>query len=255
MDANRLKELGLLPLWRLKSGTALDRQPSAPSVESSSIESSLIQQIVPEAQEVILSAASDRDTTIAHADWEQLEQMVSVCTACQLCQTRRKTVFGVGDKQADWLFIGEGPGAREDTLGEPFVGQAGKLLDSMLQALKLGRNQNVYIANIVKCRPPNNRNPQDIEAQQCRPYLLRQIALIQPKLIVTLGKVAAQNLLGSGDSIASLRGKLHEFAGIPLIVTYHPAYLLRSLTDKAKAWEDLCFARETILMQQRKAQQ
>lgn len=110
MDANRLKELGLLPLWRLKSGTALDRQPSVPSVESSSIESSLIQQIVPEAQEVILSAASDRDTTIAHADWEQLEQMVSVCTACQLCQTRRKTVFGVGDKQADWLFIGEGPG-------------------------------------------------------------------------------------------------------------------------------------------------
>lgn len=152
----------------------------------------------------------------------------------------------MGDEQANWLFIGEGPGAREDEQGEPFVGQAGKLLDSMLQAINLSRSQDVYIANIVKCRPPDNRNPQDEEAQQCRPYLLRQIALIQPRLIVALGKVAAQNLLATNDSIASLRGRLHEFTDIPLIVTYHPAYLLRSLADKAKAWEDLCFARKIM---------
>lgn len=190
--------------------------------------------------------SEDRSTVIAHADWERLRQMVTVCTACPLSQTRKQTVFGIGDEQANWLFIGEGPGAREDELGEPFVGQAGKLLDNMLQAISLSRSQDVYIANIVKCRPPGNRNPQDTETQQCRPYLLRQIALIQPRLIVALGKVAAQNLLATDASIASLRGRLHEFSGIPLIVTYHPAYLLRSLADKTKAWEDLCFAYETM---------
>ncbi|MXS84436.1 uracil-DNA glycosylase [Nitrosomonas sp. HPC101] len=192
------------------------------------------------------SGVNDHLTLIARANWEQLRQKVSNCTACPLSQTRKQTVFGVGDEHANWLFVGEGPGAREDELGEPFVGQAGKLLDNMLQAINLGRDRDIYITNIVKCRPPGNRNPQDTEAQQCRPYLLRQIALIQPRLIVTLGKVAAQNLLTTSESIASLRGRLHEFAGIPLIVTYHPAYLLRSLTDKAKAWEDLCFARETM---------
>jgi len=190
--------------------------------------------------------SEDRLTSIAHADWERLRQMVSVCTACPLSLMRKQTVFGVGDEQADWLFIGEGPGAREDELGEPFVGQAGKLLDNMLQAISLSRDQDVYIANIVKCRPPGNRNPQDAEAEQCRPYLLRQITMIQPRLIVALGKVAAQNLLATNASIASLRGRLHEFSGIPLIITYHPAYLLRSLADKAKAWDDLCFARETM---------
>lgn len=239
MDPNRLKELGLLPVWRVRPGT-ISGQPSVQSSDSrehppahteTAVESSIV---------------DDRSALIARANWEQLRQMVSSCTACPLCQTRKQTVFGVGDEQADWLFIGEGPGAREDALGEPFVGQAGKLLDSMLQAINLGREQGVYITNVVKCRPPDNRNPLEMEAQQCRPYLLRQIALIQPRLIVTLGKVAAQNLLATGDSIASLRGRLHEFAGIPLIATYHPAYLLRSLTDKAKAWEDLCFARRTM---------
>ena len=179
-------------------------------------------------------------------NWEQLKQAVAACAACPLYQARKHTVFGVGDVTARWLFIGEGPGGREDELGEPFVGQAGKLLDNMLLAIGLKRDQFVYSANIVKCRPPGNRNPQHTEAEQCRPYLLRQIALVQPRLIVALGKVAAQNLLATGDSIASLRGKLHDFVGIPLIVTYHPAYLLRALADKAKAWEDLCLAKATM---------
>lgn len=236
MDPDRLKELGLLPVWRSRSGVAPTHSPVRP-VAGSSAQPPVLEDILP---------ADNREAVIAHANWEQLRQMVSSCTACPLYQTRKKTVFGVGDEQANWLFIGEGPGAREDEQGEPFVGQAGKLLDSMLQAINLSRSQDVYIANIVKCRPPDNRNPQDEEAQQCRPYLLRQIALIQPRLIVALGKVAAQNLLATNDSIASLRGRLHEFTDIPLIVTYHPAYLLRSLADKAKAWEDLCFARKIM---------
>lgn len=189
---------------------------------------------------------ANQQMDVAAMDWAQLKQTVAVCTACPLSQTRKQTVFGTGDKAASWLFIGEGPGAREDELGEPFVGQAGKLLDNMLQAIGLKRDQDVYIANIVKCRPPGNRNPQPLEAEQCRPYLLRQIALVQPRLIVALGKVAAQNLLATSESLASLRGQLHDFSGIPLIVTYHPAYLLRTLTDKTKAWEDLCFARSTM---------
>ena len=154
-------------------------------------------------------------------------------------------MFGVGDEKADWLFVGEGPGADEDVLGEPFVGQAGKLLDNMLMAIKLKRGSNVYIANIVKCRPPGNRNPEADEIAACLPYLHRQIELIQPKLIVALGKVASNALMGRDATLASLRGKLHEYRGIPLIVTYHPAYLLRTPSEKAKAWQDLCLAVQT----------
>lgn len=178
--------------------------------------------------------------------WDELEVSVAGCTACPLCQTRKRTVFGVGDKNADWLYIGEGPGAQEDATGEPFVGQAGKLLDNMLAAIDLKRGRSVFIANIVKCRPPGNREPTHYEARQCEPYLARQIDLIKPRLIIALGKVAAQNLLGTDAGIGSLRGKLHQHAGIPVIVTYHPAYLLRTPTAKAKAWEDLCFARSTM---------
>ena len=175
-------------------------------------------------------------------DWTALKARVAGCTDCPLHQKRTKTVFGVGDEEADWLFVGEGPGAEEDAKGEPFVGQAGRLLDNMLAAITLKRGANAYIANVVKCRPPGNRNPEPGEASQCEPYLHRQIELIRPKLIVALGKVAAQNLLATDASIASLRGKVHRYRGISLIVTYHPAYLLRSLPEKAKAWEDLCFA-------------
>ena len=179
-------------------------------------------------------------------DWVQLKQSVAACTACPLHKSRNKTVFGVGDEHAEWLFVGEGPGADEDLKGEPFVGQAGKLLDNMLAAIGLKRGANVYIANVVKSRPPGNRNPEPLEVAQCEPYLHRQIELIKPKLIVALGKIAAVNLLHREASVASLRGKVHAYRGTPMIVTYHPAYLLRSLPEKAKAWTDLCFAVETM---------
>lgn len=190
--------------------------------------------------------SAERAEAILRMDWAALEAEVSVCQACGLCARRNKTVFGVGDREADWLFVGEGPGADEDAKGEPFVGQAGKLLDNMLAAIGLVRGQDVYIANIVKCRPPGNRNPEPGEARQCMPYLQRQVDLIRPRLIVALGKVAATNLLGAEEPITRLRGRLLDYRGIPLLVTYHPAYLLRSLAEKAKAWEDLCFARETM---------
>ncbi|SET10974.1 DNA polymerase [Nitrosomonas marina] len=221
-----LRELGLTPLWRLKADADAETENQSTQAETGSLEQTARPMV-----------------EVADMDWEQLTATVADCTACPLRQTCTQTVFGVGDKAADWLYIGEGPGAREDALGEPFVGQAGKLLDNMLAAIQLKRGENVYITNIVKCRPPNNRNPSEDEARQCAPYLARQIALIKPRLIVALGKVAAQNLLNSTDTIANLRGKVHDYHGIPLIVTYHPAYLLRALPEKAKAWKDLCMAR------------
>jgi DNA polymerase len=178
--------------------------------------------------------------------WIPLKADVSGCTKCGLHKTRTQTVFGVGDESADWMLIGEAPGAEEDRLGDPFVGQAGRLLDNMLAAIGLSRRKNVYIANVLKCRPPGNRNPAPDEVEKCTPHLLRQIELIQPKLILAMGRFAAQTLLGTDASIASLRGRVHRYAGVPLIVTYHPAYLLRTLEDKAKAWEDLLFARKTM---------
>src|SRR5262245_45946721 len=156
------------------------------------------------------------------------------------------SVPGVGDPGAEWLFVGEAPGAEEDARGEPFVGQAGRLLDNMLAAVDLARGKNVYIANVLKCRPPGNRNPEPDEVVKCSPHLLRQIGLVQPKLIVAMGRFAAQTLLGTDATIASLRGRVHRYAGVPLVVTYHPAYLLRNLPDKAKSWADLLFARRTL---------
>ncbi len=183
---------------------------------------------------------------VAAMQWDALREAVRTCTACGLCRQRKQAVFGVGHESAPWLFIGEGPGADEDEQGEPFVGQAGKLLDSMLAAIGLARGREVYIANVVKCRPPGNRVPSPEEAAACAPYLDRQIELISPKLIVALGKTAVLRLLGSDSSLASLRGRVHRYRDIPLVVTYHPAYLLRNLPDKAKAWEDLLFARQTL---------
>jgi DNA polymerase len=178
--------------------------------------------------------------------WFELKKAVPACTACGLHKGRTQTVFGVGDEKADWLLVGEAPGAEEDRLGEPFVGQAGRLLDNMLAAIGLSRGENVYIANVLKCRPPGNRNPKPEEVAKCSPHLLKQIELIEPKLIVTMGRFAAQTLLGTDATIASLRGRVHRYAGVPLIVTYHPAYLLRTLPDKSKAWADLVFARKTM---------
>jgi DNA polymerase len=178
-------------------------------------------------------------------DWDALSERVATCERCRLCEKRTNAVFGVGDRNADWMLIGEAPGENEDRVGEPFVGQAGKLLDNMLRSLTLARDANVYIANVIKCRPPGNRNPEPDEVARCEPYLQRQVALVKPKLIVALGRFAAQSLLKTDASISSLRGRVHEYEGVPVIVTYHPAYLLRSLPDKAKAWADLCLARDT----------
>ncbi|NTX22429.1 uracil-DNA glycosylase, partial [Burkholderia cepacia] len=186
------------------------------------------------------------ETPVATLDWDALAARVADCTLCRLCEKRTNTVFGVGDREADWMLIGEAPGENEDKQGEPFVGQAGKLLDNMLQSLSLQRGDNVYIANVIKCRPPGNRNPEPDEVARCEPYLQRQVALVKPKLIVALGRFAAQTLLKTDASIASLRGRVHAYEGVPVIVTYHPAYLLRSLQDKSKAWADLCLARDTF---------
>jgi len=176
--------------------------------------------------------------------WDALGEAVSACRACKLCDTRRNTVFGVGDPRADWLIVGEAPGENEDAQGEPFVGQAGKLLDNMLRALGMNRREKVYIANVLKCRPPGNRNPEPDEVAQCEPFLRRQVELLRPKIIVAMGRFAVQSLLGTTDAIGKLRGQRHVYAGVPVVVTYHPAYLLRNLPDKAKAWTDLCLARE-----------
>lgn len=179
-------------------------------------------------------------------EWAALAADVAACRACSLCEQRQQAVLGVGDIHPDWLFIGEGPGAEEDARGEPFVGQAGKLLDNMLAALDIVRGNKVYIGNAVKCRPPGNRTPEAGEIATCRPYLERQIALLKPKIIVLLGKVAVLSLLREDKALGALRGQRFEYAGIPVVVTYHPAYLLRNLPDKAKAWEDLLLARRVL---------
>ena len=185
--------------------------------------------------------AADGDT--AHLDWQALREKVRGCRACELRAGCTQTVFGVGNTQADLLVIGEAPGADEDRQGEPFVGRAGQLLNAMLLAMGFPREQ-VFIANIVKCRPPNNRDPQAEEALRCEPYLLRQIALIQPRLILAVGRIAAQNLLKTDITVGKLRGRIHAYGEqrIPLVVTYHPAYLLRSSEQKGKAWQDLQLA-------------
>jgi uracil-DNA glycosylase len=181
----------------------------------------------------------------AGLNWAELRARVAACTRCALSATRTQTVFGVGDPQADWLIVGEAPGAEEDRKGEPFVGRAGQLLNSMLHAVGLAREQ-VYIANVLKCRPPGNRDPSPTEAAECLPYLEQQIALLKPKIMLAVGRIAAQNLLRTDKTLGSLRQQVHRFgaSSLPLIVTYHPAYLLRTPTEKRKAWEDLKFARE-----------
>lgn len=224
-----LDELGIGPAWRLRETASVAQADAG-------------QPALPPATDDSPPPASRSPLT----PWDQLADAVAHCTRCKLHATRTQGVLGVGDRNADWLFIGEAPGADEDRLGEPFVGQAGKLLDAMLAAVDLRRGENVYIANVLKSRPPGNRNPEPDEVAACRPYLLAQIELIQPKLIVALGRFAAQSLLDTDESIGRLRGRLHRFQNVPLVVTYHPAYLLRNLPDKARAWEDLCLARRTM---------
>ncbi|NWG73604.1 MAG: uracil-DNA glycosylase, partial [Rubrivivax sp.] len=188
---------------------------------------------------------------VATMDWPGLREAVAACRACALCESRRQTVFGVGHERAHWMIVGEAPGEQEDLKGEPFVGPAGRLLDAMLAALDLTRapdtpERQVYIANTLKCRPPGNRNPQPEEMARCEPFLVRQIQLVQPRIIVAMGRFAVQALLRTGDAIGRLRGRVHEYEGVPLVVTYHPAYLLRQPADKAKAWDDLCLAAQVL---------
>lgn len=191
------------------------------------------------------SPAHDR-APVAALDWPALRDAVAACQACGLCRTRRRTVFGVGDTQADWMIVGEAPGEHEDRQGEPFVGAAGQLLDAMLRAVGRDRQaqgeHGVFIANVLKCRPPANRNPSPEEVARCEPFLARQVALVKPRVIVAMGRFAVQSLLGTTEPIGRLRGRVHRYQDVPVIVTYHPAYLLRTPTDKGKAWADLCLA-------------
>jgi uracil-DNA glycosylase family 4 len=198
-----------------------------------------------EAMAEVVPLRADGAGREAGLDWTELRAKVAACTRCSLSATRTQTVFGVGDASAQWLIVGEAPGADEDRLGEPFVGRAGQLLNSMLRAIGLAREQ-VFIANVLKCRPPGNRDPNPNEAAECLPYLEQQIALLKPKIMLAVGRIAAQNLLGTEKTLGSLRQQTHRFGDtqLPLVVTFHPAYLLRTPGDKRKAWEDLKFARE-----------
>jgi len=216
----RLERMGLGPVWQLRA----------------------------HADESISEALTDVATDFSALDWDELEATVRDCVRCGLCRGRTHAVPGIGDRHASWLFVGEGPGRREDLEGEPFVGPAGKLLDNMLKAMQLARGVDTYIANIVKCRPVDadgrDRPPMQNEVAACRPFLERQIDLIKPTVIIALGKTAAVSLLGLNEdvSLASLRGESHSYRDIPVVVTYHPAYLLRKPEDKAKSWRDLCLA-------------
>jgi len=200
---------------------------------------------VPGDQEDSVVLPQAEDQAAAEMDWPQLRAAVAECERCPLHGSRTQTVFGVGNENADWLIVGEAPGAEEDRRGEPFVGRAGQLLDEMLRAAGQDRAQ-VFIANILKCRPPNNRDPEAAEAAECRQYLQRQIELVKPKIILAVGRVAAQQLLDTDTPVGRLRGQLHQLADIPLVVTYHPAYLLRSPVQKRKAWQDICLAMDVV---------
>ena len=264
-----LDEMGLGPVWTRRDAPVTEIAAAEPALEAAAATSDP----TPVASAAVAAPASAWDSEpvtarsnaaaakpktanpsaaeIAQMDMAQLKAAVANCTKCGLCQGRNRTVFGVGDEQAKWLFIGEGPGRNEDLQGEPFVGPAGKLLDNMLAAIGLKRGQNAYIANIVKCRPTDgngrDRAPTPEESAACMPYLERQIALIQPAVLVALGKTAALSLLqlDPATPVSKLRGTVHRYADLPLIVTYHPAYLLRTLVDKRKSWADLCLAMRT----------
>lgn len=277
-----LREMGLGPIWRLRTANDVadaevvtvvevvsapdeprQANPEMPSPlpavraprPAGTLSAARPQRASVEPAGAMAPAIQDRKTPmvdagraarIATLEWDALEEDIRGCKACSLCERRKQAVPGVGDRRAELMLVGEGPGAEEDQRGEPFVGQAGKLLDNMLTAIGLKRGEGVYIANAVKCRPPHNRTPETGEIAACLPYLERQIALVRPRLLVALGRPAAQALLASEVSIGAARGKRFERGEVPVVVTYHPAYLLRNPQDKAKAWEDLCFVRRTL---------
>jgi DNA polymerase len=240
-----LAAMGITP-WERRAGV-----PAAPGGSVSPVASvpvsapPIAPDITTPANPPVVLEAGDPGADVGAMDWDTLALTVSGCTRCELHKTRTQTVFGVGPRRTQWLFVGEAPGAEEDRQGEPFVGPAGQLLNAMLFALGLKRTE-VYIANVLKCRPPGNRDPQPQEVSCCEPYLLRQIGLLQPRVIVALGRHAAHSLLKSDLPLSRLRTGQHAYHGIPLVVTYHPAYLLRTPSDKRKTWEDLCRARAIV---------
>ncbi len=263
MDERRRRAwgaLGLGPAWRLRDATgaaiddadaaragavAIDDADGGAAIHDAEGATAVEDVRVHDSRE-----RPGREATIARLDWPALGEAVAGCTACGLCRTRRSTVFGVGPQPAAWMLVGEAPGEQEDLRGEPFVGPAGRLLDQTLAAVGVDRPRDAFIANVLKCRPPGNRNPTPEEVARCEPFLRRQVELLEPRLIVVLGRFAAQSLLRTDASIASLRGRVHRYrAGareVPLVVTYHPAYLLRQPTEKARAWADLCLAASVV---------
>jgi uracil-DNA glycosylase len=221
--------------------------PAAPAAPQTPVRSEVSMGASPPASLPPASARAD----VATLGWLDLRDAVASCRACALCESRQQTVFGVGHLQAHWMIVGEAPGEQEDRQGEPFVGESGKLLDNMLRAIGLTRDEGpperqVFIANTLKCRPPRNRNPVAAETALCAPFLERQIELVQPRIILAMGRFAAQALLASDEPLGKLRGRVHRYRSRPVVVTYHPAYLLRTLTDKARAWEDLCLAASVV---------
>lgn len=247
-----LREMGLrlLPPVAAEAAAPVQAPVAAPAMdEPVPVRQAVVAPAAPVVASPIPSPAriaGDRPAGVATMGWDELSEAVAGCRACGLCDSRRNTVFGVGPARADWMVVGEAPGENEDLQGEPFVGQAGKLLDNMLRAIGLDRRRNVYIANVLKCRPPGNRNPEPQEVAQCEPFLRRQVELVQPRIILAMGRFAVQTLLQTQEPVGRLRGRVHRYHDVPLVVTYHPAYLLRNLPDKAKAWADLCLAMDLM---------
>lgn len=246
-----LREMGIR-LW-LPAGESIDGPDLGSTVAEASSPPALAAPVA-RAKQTPLPAPEPAPVTVrvsAGLGWAELRAAVEACTACALCKGRRQTVFGIGNERADWMIVGEAPGEQEDLQGEPFVGKSGQLLDNMLRAIGLARApdepaRQVFIANTVKCRPPGNRNPEPAELAACEPFLARQVELVRPRIILAMGRFAVQSLLRSSEPIGRLRGKVHDYLGVPLVVTYHPAYLLRNPVDKAKAWDDLCLALEAL---------
>ena len=237
-----LDEMGIR-LWDVREAASAAQAPAVPDAPADAEAHARPAPVEPDA------VVRDVRVDVARMDWPALRAAVATCTACKLCKGRTNTVFGVGNERAHWMIVGEAPGEQEDLQGEPFVGKAGQLLDNMLLAIGLTRapgpaERQVFIANTLKCRPPRNRNPEPDELAMCEPYLSRQVALVQPRIILAMGRFAVQSLLRSDEPVGRLRGRVHRYQDVPLIVTYHPAYLLRNLEDKAKAWDDLCLALE-----------
>lgn len=237
-----LREMGLTPIWVNRSSVdeaAFAEMPAPIAAPETAIE--------PAAEPE--TSTADREAAIANLSWDELIASIAACTACKLCKTRTNTVPGVGDRSPSWMVIGEAPGENEDKQGEPFVGKAGLLLDAMLAAVGKKRGDGVYIVNVIKCRPPGNRNPEPDEIAACAPYLNRQIALARPKLLLASGKFAAQTLLNRNDTVGAMRALPagnSQREGVPIVVTYHPSYLLRSPLEKAKTWDDLMKAKASV---------